>query len=242
MAITTAVTTLKVGTLQVETATIVGTITLSGNATVTVTGADITGSPVAVSVAVLNGDTPNIVAIKMASAINLNVNISAKYVATAVGYDVVLTRLVPIANDATLNIAYTNGTCAGLTPDATSVDTIAGVALAKLVDITNYPDLGASPSKLDTTDLTQPTYKTSELGLQEIPDLTFECNYVESTYDAITAMLLSLYYFSLEFGDSDGKFTWTGDISIFVNGAGVDEIRKMTVTTSTATPIEFSAT
>lgn len=115
-----------------------------------------------------------------------------------------------------------------------------GLAYAKLVDIVNYPDLGASPSKLDTTDLTQPKYKTSILGLQEIPDLTFECNYDETAFNTINSLALSNYYFKLEFGSADGAFTWQGGVSVFANGGGVDEVRKMTVTVSASTPIVFA--
>lgn len=115
-----------------------------------------------------------------------------------------------------------------------------GIAYAKLVDIINYPDLGSSPSKLDTTDLTQSEYKTSILGLQEIPDLTFEANYVEATYNTIAALNAASYYFELDFGAADGKFTWQGGISIFANGGGVDEVRKMTITVSASTPIVFA--
>lgn len=113
-------------------------------------------------------------------------------------------------------------------------------APTKLCDITNYPDLGASPSKLDTTDLSQAKYKTNILGLQEIPDLTFEANYDETTYNTING-LTATYHFVLEFGAADGKFEWDGQISIFANGGGVDEVRKMTITCSAATPITFSS-
>ena len=239
MALSTATTTLNYGVQQVETATIIGTIVNAGNATVTVTGAGITGSPVAVSVAVLSGDTAIVVASKATDAINLNANISAVYSAVANGATIILTRKVPATNDGTLNIASTNGTCTGLTAAPTSVDTTAGVALAKLVDINNYPDMGSTPSKLDTTTLTEPKYKTSIFGLQEIPDLTFECNYDETKYATI-AGLMGTYYFQILFGTSDGVFSWSGGVSVFATGGGVDEVRKMTVTCSAITPIVFA--
>lgn len=114
-----------------------------------------------------------------------------------------------------------------------------GGAYTKLVDILNYPDLGATPSKLDTTDLTQPVYKTSILGLQEIPDLTFECNYDETAYAAIVAMAGTTLWFHLEFGSAgaDGVFEWSGQVAVFAMGGGVDEVRKMTVTCSASTAI-----
>lgn len=239
MAISTATTTLKYGIKQVESTLVVGTIGTSGNATFTVTGAGISGSPVAVSVAVLSGDTATIVANKAVTAVNNNSAINALYVASSSGATFILTALAPATDDATLNIAYTNDTCTGLTPDATSVDTTAGTAFAKLVDITNYPDMGSTPSKLDTTDLSQSALKTSILGLQELPDLTFECNYDEAVYSTISAMT-SNYTFGLYFGTTDGVFTWDGQIRIYVTGAGVDEVRKMTVVLSASSAIDFS--
>lgn len=116
-----------------------------------------------------------------------------------------------------------------------------GISYSKLCDIVNYPDLGSSPSKLDTTDLSQSTFKTSILGLQEVPDLTFEANYDEATYATISA-LTGTKYFKLEFGTADGAFTWQGQVSIYAMGGGVDEVRKMTITCSASTPIVFATT
>ena len=115
------------GVAQVETTPIVGTITGDGNATFTITGAGITGSPVAISVPVLNGDTPTVVAAKAAVVVNANAAVAALYIASSNAANFLLTAIKSAANDATLNIAYTNGTCTGLTPDATSDDTTAGV-------------------------------------------------------------------------------------------------------------------
>jgi phage tail sheath gpL-like len=115
------------GVLQVETAQIVGTITQSGNAKLTITGAGITGSPLDVSVAVLLNDTATQSAAKMATALNANAAVSALYTATSNVADLLLTAVKCAANDATLNIAYTNDTCTGLTPDASSNDSTAGV-------------------------------------------------------------------------------------------------------------------
>jgi len=143
------------GVAQVETATIVGTITVSGNATFTITSALVTGSPLAVSVAVLVDDTPTIVAAKAAVTLNTTGAVSTHYTATSNAAALILTAKKSAANDATLNIAFTNGTCTGLTPNATSVDTTAGVKGdyrgadygAALVDTTNtniYRNTGSS--------------------------------------------------------------------------------------------------
>ena len=100
-----------------------------------------------------------------------------------------------------------------------------------------------APSKLDTTDLSQETYRTSILGLQELPDLTFECNYDETAYNTIIG-LTDKYDFQLQFGTdgADGQFEWSGEISIYVMGGGVDEVRRMAVTLSAETELVFTAT
>jgi hypothetical protein len=118
------------GTPQVTTATFVGTVTASGNAAVTVTGAVIAGSPVALAVAVLDGDTPALYAPKVAAAINANAAIAQFYVATSAGATVILTAIDPAANDGTLNIGITTGTATGITTEADSAATTAGVVSA----------------------------------------------------------------------------------------------------------------
>lgn len=125
------------GTKQVETAVIVGTITGSGDATFTITSGLVTVSPLAVSVAVLEEDTAEEVAEKAAAELADTAAINAHYTVTSDGANLIFTAKVPAANDATLNIAYTNDDCTGLTPDATSNNTTAGATMtgARIVDI-----------------------------------------------------------------------------------------------------------
>lgn len=111
----------------------------SGNATVVVTSADLTGSPLTISVPVRGGDSASVVATKIRAALQATQAIAGKPhnpVATALftvggsGATVTLTRTVKKANDATLNISVDNGTCTGLTTAASSADTTAGAAVA----------------------------------------------------------------------------------------------------------------
>lgn len=120
----------SVGTAQVETATAAGTISGSGNASVTVTGAGITGSPKTISVAVVNGDTAATWAGKVRTALAADAAVTALYTVGGSSTTITLTRTVAAANDATLNIALANGTCTGITTAATSANTTAGVAPA----------------------------------------------------------------------------------------------------------------
>lgn len=110
---------------QVETATIVGTITKEGTATVTVTSA-LYEEPVVMHVPVAVGDDASAVAEKIRAYIEPI--LEDEFTVSGEGASVVLTAVAPAANDDTLNIAVTNGTCEGLTPDATSDNTTPGVA------------------------------------------------------------------------------------------------------------------
>lgn len=116
------------GVKQVETATVAGTVSTAGNATVTVTAAGMTGSPKAYTVPVALNDTPNITAFRIREALAADEVLTALFDVGGTGPYVVLTKLVPAANDATLNIAIANGTSVGLTAAPTSANTVAGKA------------------------------------------------------------------------------------------------------------------
>lgn len=121
-----------------------------------------------------------------------------------------------------------------------SYDPLGESAFEKLVDITSYPDLGSTPSKLDTTTLSEAKFKTSILGLQEVPDLTFEANYDKADYDKIAGIGNDEVSFQLKFGTSGGTFTWKGQVTVYANGGSVDEVRKMTLVLSASTALAFA--
>jgi hypothetical protein len=129
-------TTFAAGAPQVETATAAGTITVSGNATVTVTSAGMTGSPLAISVPVLEGDTASVWAAKIRTALSENQAVSGRFDVSGTGTSIILTRktntvggvvLYQAGNDETLNIALANGTSTGITTAAASANTTTGV-------------------------------------------------------------------------------------------------------------------
>jgi len=115
------------GVYQVETAVVVGTITLGGNAKFTVTAAGMAGSPKDILVAVALNDTAAQVAAKARAALAADADVAAMFSVGGTGANVALTTLQSAANDATLNIAYDNDTCTGLTGDASSNNSTAGV-------------------------------------------------------------------------------------------------------------------
>jgi len=121
---------------QVETATAAGSVTGSGNATVIVTAAGMTGSPKTFNVPVLNGDTAAQWADKVRIALAADSAVTALFTVGGTSTSIVLTRTNPagVANDATLNISLANGTSTGITTAATSANTTAGVAGTQQVE------------------------------------------------------------------------------------------------------------
>lgn len=116
------------GISQIETATVAGTITANpgGNGTVTITSNIVTGSPLAISVALLLNDDPSAIATKIRAAINATAAITDKFVVSGATDKVILTAITPAQHDYTLNIAIATGTATGLTAAATSANTLTG--------------------------------------------------------------------------------------------------------------------
>lgn len=117
----------------------------------------------------------------------------------------------------------------------------------KLVDIKSYPDLGGSPELLETTTLSDPM-TTNIMGIQSLDALEFECNYTKEDYAKLKEMEGTDQKFAVWLGGtesagtitptgSDGKFEFGGQLSVYVNGGGVNEVRNMTVSIAASTPI-----
>ena len=128
---------------QVETATAAGTVTTAGDATITVTAAGLTGSPLAISVAVALSDTPTLWAAKVRTALAADAAVGAMFDISGATTAIILTRKakasynigpdtvdISYANDATLNVAIANDTSAGITAAASSANTTAAVEAA----------------------------------------------------------------------------------------------------------------
>ena len=117
----------------------------------------------------------------------------------------------------------------------------------KLIDIKSYPDLGGAPELLETTTLSD-SMTTNILGVQSLDALEFECNYTLADYTKLKEMEGTDKEFAVWLGGtesggkitpdgSDGKFEFGGQLSVYVNGGGVNEVRNMTVSIAASTPI-----
>ena len=117
----------------------------------------------------------------------------------------------------------------------------------KLIDIKSFPDLGGAPELLETTTLSD-RMTTNIMGIQSLDALEFECNYTKEDYTKLKALEGTEADFAVWLGGteasgnvtptgSDGKFEFKGQISVYVNGGGVNEVVNMTVSIAASTPI-----
>ncbi len=122
----------------------------------------------------------------------------------------------------------------------------------KLLDITEYPDLGGEPEMLETTTLAD-KMKTYIPGIQDVEGLTFTSNYDHTEYLALKALEGKDESYAVWFGGTEtagvitptgteGKFTFNGALSVYVKGGGVNEVRTMSITIAPSTVISEDST
>ena len=121
----------------------------------------------------------------------------------------------------------------------------------KLIDIKSFPDLGGAPELLETTTLSD-SMTTNIMGIQSLDALEFECNYTKDDYTKLKALEGTTGSYAVWLGGSeaggsatptgsDGKFEFDGQLSVYVNGGGVNEVVGMTVSIAASTPIKMGA-
>ena len=115
-------------------------------------------------------------------------------------------------------------------------------SLTKLCKIKSYPDLGAAPDNLETTDL-EDTQQTFVPGVRSMDQMEFTANYTPEAYSAVKNTANTEQYYALEMGanGAQGKFTWTGQHDVYVNGGDVNAVREMTITVTPSSAITFAA-
>ena len=118
----------------------------------------------------------------------------------------------------------------------------------KLIDITEFPDLGTDPEMLETTTLSD-RMQTFILGIQGNEAMTFNTNYDKAGYVALKALKNNEHGYGVWFGGTEnadgtvtptgteGKFSFKGQLSVRVIGGGVNEVRGMSITIAPSTVI-----
>lgn len=159
----------------------------------------------------------------------------------------------------TVSVKSTYGTYLKVKPKAAGGTTS---AYEILCPITDFPDLGGEPEMLQTTTLGDKAHTYIE-GIQSMDALTFTTNlyfgdeatkgsflYIQKTYDSTS----DAFEFCLDFvkdptgtgaaGEAEGgtvllRAEWKGQLAIWVNGGGVDEVVSCTISISPSTPIKY---
>lgn len=122
-----------------------------------------------------------------------------------------------------------------------------GTSYTKLIDIKDFPDLGGSPEMLETTTLSD-GMQTYIPGIQSSEALEFTANYTLTDYNTLKAMEDEEYTFAVWLGGtetddtvtptgSNGKYKFTGQLSVFVVGGGTNEVVDMTITIAPSSKI-----
>ena len=126
-----------------------------------------------------------------------------------------------------------------------------GDTYKKLIDIKDFPDLGGAPEMLETTTLSD-GMQTYIPGIQSLEALEFTANYTKADFTTLKALEDTPTDFAVWFGGteaggvttpdgSDGKFNFTGLLSVFVVGGGVNEVVDMTITIAPSTAITVAS-
>ena len=113
-------------------------------------------------------------------------------------------------------------------------------AVAKVVDIKDFPDMIGDPEMLETTTLSD-AQVTNIPGIKGSDVLTFTCNYTKADFTAVNADAEKLLYYTLEFSDGS-KFAWQGQHTCGLPGKGVNEVIEFTINIAASSPVEFVTT
>ena len=118
---------------------------------------------------------------------------------------------------------------------------------AKLVDIKDFPDLGAAPEPIETTTLSD-FARTYIPGIENTEQKTFTCNYTATDYATLAALKgtevnVAIWFGGTESGGvvtptgSEGQFSFKGLLSVRITGGAVNEVRGMAITIAPTTVI-----
>jgi predicted secreted protein len=218
-----------VGDVQIETATLVGTISNPGSIDFTITCTGMTGSPLTLVIPVANGNASSVAA-TVRTFLNEDASaapVRALFSISGATDKVILTRKVPAATIANLNMGSATGTATGLTTTASSADTHAGEA--SFSAIAYVQNIGGPGLALDTEDVTThdstaafeevvgTILRSGELSL----DILYDPN--NATHDAATGLVSmlenkTLSAFQLVF---PGPYQW--DFAAYVTGFETSE-------------------
>lgn len=110
----------------------------------------------------------------------------------------------------------------------------------QLIPVKTTPQLGGAPETLETTTLDD-NMQTFINGIQASEAMTFLANYDSEKYDELKSLENKTEKYAVWFGNdgqgSAGKFSFQGQLSVFVNATSVNGVVEMTITIVPSTPI-----
>jgi hypothetical protein len=117
----------------------------------------------------------------------------------------------------------------------------------KVIDIKEFPDLGGTPEMIEITTLSDKVQRNIP-GVQSLDALEFTANYTLTDYKALKALEgtekeFAVWFGGTENGDtvtpngSDGKFKFKGQLSVYTNGGGTNEVVEMTISIAASSAI-----
>ena len=104
------------------------------------------------------------------------------------------------------------------------------ITYSKLICISEFPDLGASPEQIDVTTLCD-EMRHYVPGVQDTGSLEFKAFYTPTDYSTLVGQP----------DGHNGKFSFKGDLRVTLDGGGVNDPVTMTITIFPSTDITFAA-
>lgn len=129
--------------------------------------------------------------------------------------------------------------------------TTGSTAWSKLVDIKDFPALGGEPERIDVTSLSDSQYLYIP-GIQTMEAMTFTANYDAETFATLKALEGKEEDYAVWFGGEKntstgavepkgdkGKTSFKGELSIYIDGAGVNDAINMKITIMPTVVLSF---
>ena len=110
-------------------------------------------------------------------------------------------------------------------------------AVAKVIDIKEFPDLMGEPNMLETTTMSD-SAQTFIPGIKQMDSMAFTYNYTKADFTAVNADAEKPLYYTLEFSDGS-KFAWQGQHTCGLPGKGVNEVIEFTINIAASSPVDF---
>ena len=112
-------------------------------------------------------------------------------------------------------------------------------AVAKVIDIKEFPDLMGEPNMLETTTMSDAA-QTFIPGIKQMDSMAFTYNYTKADFEAVKADEGKALFYELEFSDGSA-FVWQGSHTATLPGKGVDEVIEAGVVIAPSTSVEMKA-